>query len=83
MRLVDDSGLDAYDTGVPADSWRRQPMTPAYCTEPILKDLAPALAAAGRDEASHNRDRQMKRPAALPTVPAPDEAVELNRSLHH
>ncbi|MEU9352398.1 hypothetical protein AB0D65_15590 [Streptomyces griseoloalbus] len=45
MRLVDESGLDAYDAGVPAGSWRRQPMTPAYCTELTWKDLAPTLAA--------------------------------------
>jgi predicted dinucleotide-binding enzyme len=43
MRLVDESGLAAYDVGVPAGSWR---MTPAHCSKPALKDLAPALAAA-------------------------------------
>jgi predicted dinucleotide-binding enzyme len=46
MRLVDDSGLAAYDAGVPAGSWCRQPMMPAHCSEPALKDLAPAFAAA-------------------------------------
>lgn len=46
MRLVDESGLDAYGAGVPADSWCRQPMTPVYRTELTVKALAPALAAA-------------------------------------
>jgi hypothetical protein len=46
MRLVDESGLDAYDAGVPVGSWCRQPMTPVYCTELTWKDLAPAFAAA-------------------------------------
>jgi predicted dinucleotide-binding enzyme len=32
MQLVDDTGFDPYDAGVLADSWRQQPMGPAYCT---------------------------------------------------
>lgn len=83
MRLVDESGFDPYDAGVLADSWRQQPMTPAYCTELSLRDLEPALAAADRSEAPRNRDRQMGRFAALTSMPTLDEAVELNRSLHH
>jgi predicted dinucleotide-binding enzyme len=82
MRLVDESGFDAYDAGVLADSWRQQPMTPAYCTELSLDDLEPALAAADRSEAPRNRDRQMSRFAALTSAPTLDETVELNRSLH-
>ncbi|MFJ9036922.1 NADPH-dependent F420 reductase [Streptomyces sp. NPDC102406] len=82
MRLVDESGFDPYDAGVLADSWRQQPMTPAYCTELNLRDLRAALAAADRDEAPRNRDRQMSRFATLTSPPATDEIVELNRSLH-
>ncbi|MFD3530564.1 NADPH-dependent F420 reductase [Streptomyces sp. NPDC058664] len=82
MRLVDESGFDPYDAGVLADSWRQQPMTPAYCTELSLADLEPALAAADRDEAPRNRDRQMSRFATLTAMPTLDEVVELNRSLH-
>ncbi|MGW7265949.1 NADPH-dependent F420 reductase [Streptomyces sp. NPDC054842] len=82
MRLVDESGFDPYDAGVLADSWRQQPMTPAYCTELTLDDLGPALAAADRDAAPHNRDRQMKRLTSLTSAPTLEEVVELNRSLH-
>ncbi|GGM23566.1 hypothetical protein GCM10010129_79990 [Streptomyces fumigatiscleroticus] len=46
MRLVDEIGLDADGADVPADSWCRPPMTPVYCTELTVKDLAPALSAA-------------------------------------
>ncbi|MFF1711918.1 NADPH-dependent F420 reductase [Streptomyces sp. NPDC058268] len=82
MRLVDESGFDPYDAGVLADSWRQQPMTPAYCTELSLYDLERALAAADRSEAPRNRDRQMSRFATLTSAPTLEEAVELNRSLH-
>ncbi|MFE5398693.1 NAD(P)-binding domain-containing protein [Streptomyces sp. NPDC056568] len=51
MRLVAESGFAPYDAGALADSWRQQPMTPAYCTELVLPDLKRALAAADRDEA--------------------------------
>lgn len=82
MRLVDESGFDPFDTGVLADSWRQQPMTPAYCTELSLEDLGPALERADKAEAPRNRDRQMERFAALTSMPTLDETVELNRSLH-
>jgi predicted dinucleotide-binding enzyme len=82
MRLVDQSGFDPYDAGVLADSWRQQPMTPAYCTELSLGDLGPALATADRNAAPRDRDRQMERFAALTSPPTLQETVELNRSLH-
>jgi len=82
MRLVDESGFDPYDAGVLADSWRQQPMTPAYCTELGLEDLGPALRAADRDEAPRNRARMMERFATLTSAPTLEETVELNRSLH-
>jgi len=82
MRLVDESGFDPFDAGVLADSWRQQPMTPAYCTELDLEDLGPALEAADRTEAPRNRDRQMERFTTLTSTPTLEEVVELNRSLH-
>ncbi|MFJ8870429.1 NADPH-dependent F420 reductase [Streptomyces sp. NPDC102473] len=82
MRLVDESGFDPYDAGMLADSWRQQPMTPAYCTELTLEELRSALAAADRSQAPQDRDRQMSRFATLTTMPTLDETVELNRSLH-
>jgi predicted dinucleotide-binding enzyme len=82
MRLVDESGFDPFDAGVLADSWRQQPMTPAYCTELGLEDLGPALAAADRAAAPQNRDRMMERFATLTSAPTLEEIVEVNRSLH-
>ncbi|GGV66441.1 3-hydroxyisobutyrate dehydrogenase [Streptomyces longisporoflavus] len=82
MHLVDESGFDPYDAGVLADSWRQQPMTPAYCTELGLTDLKSALERADKAEAPRNRERQMERFAVLTSMPTLDETVELNRSLH-
>jgi predicted dinucleotide-binding enzyme len=82
MRLVDESGFDPFDAGVLADSWRQQPMTPAYCTELGLEDLRAALQAADKAEAPRKRDRMMDRFAHLTSIPTLQETVELNRSLH-
>lgn len=82
MHLVGESGFDPYDAGVLADSWRQQPMTPAYCTELGLTGLGLALERSDKAEAPRNRDRQMERFAALTSMPTLDETVELNRSLH-
>jgi predicted dinucleotide-binding enzyme len=82
MRLVDDTGFDAFDAGALVDSWRQQPGTPAYCTELTLDDLEPALAAADRAEAPRTRDRLMERFTALTSTPTLAEIVEMNRSAH-
>ncbi|MGW7516284.1 NADPH-dependent F420 reductase [Streptomyces sp. NPDC054796] len=82
MRLVDETGFDPFDAGVLADSWRQQPMTPAYCTELDLRDLEKALGSADREQAPRNRDRAMERFAAFTSTPTREQLVELNRSFH-
>jgi 8-hydroxy-5-deazaflavin:NADPH oxidoreductase len=39
LRLVDETGFDAFDAGALADSWRHQPAAPAYCTDLTLPEL--------------------------------------------
>src|SRR3954465_10252063 len=56
MKLMDESGFDAYDAGTLAESWRIQPGQPAYCTELTVEEMGPALAAADRIEAPKRRD---------------------------
>ncbi|MFJ7995601.1 NADPH-dependent F420 reductase [Streptomyces sp. NPDC096310] len=82
MRLVDDTGFDPYDAGVLADSWRQQPMGPAYCTELTMDELGPALASADRDKDARVRDSMMERFATLPPQPTLDDVVEMNRAAH-
>ncbi|OYD70717.1 NADPH-dependent F420 reductase [Rhodococcus sp. OK302] len=83
MQLVDDSGFDAYDAGLLAESWRQQPGTPAYCTELSSEELGRALAAAEKDKAPVTRDRLMTHFGALTEMPSHKEIVATNRAAHH
>ena len=56
MKLVNDSGLDAFDAGSLADSWRQQPGAPVYCTDLIHGEIGAALDAAERDRLPKRRD---------------------------
>ena len=48
MRLIDELGFDAVDTGRLADSWKQQPGTPIYGTDLSSEAAERALAAASR-----------------------------------
>ncbi|MEU1520299.1 NAD(P)-binding domain-containing protein [Streptomyces sp. NPDC005811] len=82
MSLVDDTGFDPCDAGALSDSWRQQPMGPAYCTELTLDELPAALAAADRVKDTAVRDSMLERFAALPDSPTLDDLVEMNRAAH-
>lgn len=46
MKLVEDTGFDAFDAGTLEESWRLQPAAPVYCTDLSLEELPAALASA-------------------------------------
>jgi len=56
MALVNDTGLDAFDAGSLADSWRQQPGAPVYCTDLTYGEIRAALDAAERDRLPKRRD---------------------------
>ena len=56
MSLVNDTGLDAFDAGVLADSWRQQPGAPVYCTDLSYAQVGTALQAAERHRLPTRRD---------------------------
>ena len=56
MSLVNDTGLDAFDAGCLADSWRQQPGAPVYCTDLSHAEIGAALAAAERSRLPKRRD---------------------------
>lgn len=56
MKLVEDTGLTAYDAGGLADSWRQQPGAPAYCTGLTYDEIGSALAAADKSRLPVRRD---------------------------
>src|SRR3954453_14801506 len=56
MTLVEDTGLDAFDAGTLADSWRQQPGAPCYCTDLTREEMPAAHAAAERARLPKRRD---------------------------
>jgi hypothetical protein len=56
MALVEDTGFDAFDAGPLMESWRQQPGTPCYCTDPSRAEMRAALAAADATRSPKRRD---------------------------
>ncbi|ARA83499.1 NADP oxidoreductase [Pseudomonas amygdali pv. tabaci str. ATCC 11528] len=54
--LVNDTGLDAFDAGSLAQSWRQQPGAPVYCTDLTYGEIATALESAERERLPKRRD---------------------------
>lgn len=56
MRLVGETGFDAFDAGSLAESWRQQPGAPGYCTDLTREEMPGALAAAEAARLPKRRD---------------------------
>lgn len=59
LRLVEQTGFDAFDAGGLAESWRQQPGAPVYCTDRTLSEMPDWLAAAQKDRVPQRRDLAM------------------------
>jgi hypothetical protein len=85
MALVEDTGLDAFDAGTLADSWRQQPGSPCYCTDLSREEMPAALASAERERLPKRRELAieaiMERVGDSTTNPDSDYAVRLTRVL--
>lgn len=85
MALVEDTGFDAVDAGLLADSWRQQPGAPAYCTDLSREEMPAALAAAGRSRLPARRDLAVaafvERLGDGTTNPDAEYGVRLSRAL--
>lgn len=79
MDLVEELGFDAYNAGALAESWRRQPGQPAYCTEPTLAQLPPLLRRADKEGAKKKRDQGMGMAQKLPPNFSPDTMLRVAR----
>ncbi|MFL5813501.1 MAG: NADPH-dependent F420 reductase [Bdellovibrionia bacterium] len=86
MKLVEDTGFDAFDSGSLSDSWRQQPGAPAYCTDLHREELPAALASADRPRLPKRRDLAvaavMERVGDSKTNPDADFGVRLSRALY-
>jgi predicted dinucleotide-binding enzyme len=85
LALVEDTGLDAFNAGSLAESWRQQPGAPAYCTDLTRAEMGAALAAAGRDRLPRRRDLAVavitERMGDGTTNPDADYLPRLNRAI--
>jgi predicted dinucleotide-binding enzyme len=85
MTLVEQTGFDAFDAGVIADSWRQQPGTPAYTTDLTADQLPAALAKADAPAAARRRDLMIQildeRTEAEGRMPGPAFQLALTRTL--
>lgn len=60
MQLVEQTGFDAVDAGVLAESWRQQPGSPVYCTDRTRDEMPDWLAAADKERVPQRRDLAME-----------------------
>ena len=86
VKLLDQIGFDAVDSGSLADSWRHQPGAPAYCTDLTATELQDALSAAEKTRLPARRDLAvaaiMERVGDGTTNPDAAFLVRLNRALY-
>ncbi|MEZ0583163.1 NADPH-dependent F420 reductase [Erwinia sp. STN24] len=83
MRLVNDTGFDAFDAGSLADSWRQQPGSPVYCTDLHYDEIPAALAEADISRLPKRRDLAVavfqERAGDSVTNPNADFGVQVSR----
>jgi 8-hydroxy-5-deazaflavin:NADPH oxidoreductase len=59
-QLIDRIGFDSVDAGTIAESWRQQPGSPAYCTNPTKRELELWLQKVDRSSLTTNREKVLK-----------------------
>ena len=64
-QLINRIGFDSVDAGTIAESWRQQPGSPVYCTNPTKEELQLWLKNVDRSSLATNRERGLKAYLAL------------------
>src|SRR5712675_3450485 len=59
-QLIDRIGFDSVDAGTIAESWRQQPGSPVYCTNPTKEELQKWLKNVDRSSLATNREKGKK-----------------------
>src|ERR1700755_1699831 len=78
-QLIDRIGFDSVDAGTIAESWRQQPGSPVYCTNPTKEELQLLLRKVDRSSLAINREKALK--AFYPTRDADYKAqIEAHRA---
>ncbi|MBE8720804.1 NADP oxidoreductase [Sphingobacterium sp. Ka21] len=85
-KLIEETGFDAYDTGLLADSWRQQPGAPIYCTDLTAAQIASLIDTAERARLPARRDLAvaaiMERMSSAEANPDADFGLRLSRALY-
>ena len=86
MKLVEDTGFYAFDTGSLADSWRQQPGAPIYCTDLTFNEIQTVVDSAEKERLPARRDLAvaaiMERMNSTTTNPDAAYGVRLSRALY-
>jgi 8-hydroxy-5-deazaflavin:NADPH oxidoreductase len=92
-QLLDRFGFDSVDAGTIAESWRQQPGSPVYCTNPTKEELQKWLKNVDRSSLVTNREKARKahfvvehrdpRTGALIKRADYQTLVNAHRSIHH
>src|SRR6266516_233816 len=64
-QLIDRIGFDSVDAGTIAESWRQQPGSPVYCTNPTKEELQLWLKKVDRSSLATDREKGSKKYYAL------------------
>ncbi len=79
-QLIDRIGFDSVDAGTIAESWRQQPGSPVYCTNPTKEELQLWLKKVDRSSLATDREKALK--AYYPTREADYPAqIKAHRSI--
>ncbi len=79
-QLIDRIGFDSVDAGTIAESWRQQPGSPVYCTNPTKEELQLWLKKVDRSSLATDREKALK--AYYPTREADYPAqIKAHRSV--
>jgi len=85
IRLVDETGFDAFDAGSLSDSWRQQPGSPVYCTDLTQKEIESLIDTAEKEHLPKRRDLAIlaitERYGGISTDMDPEYLIRLNRAL--
>ncbi len=79
-QLIDRIGFDSVEAGTITESWRQQPGSPVYCTNPTKEELQSWLKKVDRSSLAINREKGLK--AYYPTRDADYQAqIKAHRSV--
>src|SRR3984893_9342676 len=79
-QLIDRIGFDSVDAGTIADSWRQQPGSPVYCTNPTKEELQVWLKNVDRSALATDREKGLKAYVAVVEADYPTQ-VKAHRAV--